>query len=220
MMRRRSSLAVIICITTLPFFGLAYADSFTGKVVDVPDGDTLSMKREGRAVTVHLAGIDCPEKKQPFGKRARQFTSDVALGKEVSVQLEAIDKYGSTAGWVTLPDGTNLNHELLRVGLAWWYRRYYPDDETLQDLEGGARVAKYGLWKKKNPMPPWHWRAGRRGQKTKNRQDRTSYHGDLRSGVFHHPSCPHYDCPDCKAVLKGREKAVRDGFRPCEVCLP
>jgi endonuclease YncB( thermonuclease family) len=64
---------------------LGYADQFTGKVVGISDGDTISVLREGIAVRVRLYGIDTPEKAQPFGTKARQFTADLVFQKVVTV---------------------------------------------------------------------------------------------------------------------------------------
>ncbi len=72
------------------------------------------------------------------------------------------DRYGRTVGVVLLPDGRSLNHELVRAGLAWWYRRYAPDDETLAQLERDARGAERGLWADAEPVPPWEWRIMRK----------------------------------------------------------
>ncbi len=47
---------------------------FTGKVVGVSDGDTITVLHSGKGERIRLHGIDCPEKRQPFGKRAKQFT--------------------------------------------------------------------------------------------------------------------------------------------------
>ena len=121
------------------------SDTLRGKVVGVSDGDTISVMREGRAVKVRLAGIDCPEKGQPFGTRAERFTSDLAFGKEVTVGVKTTDRYGRIVGEVILLDDTSLNKELVYVGLAWWYRKYAPNDRTLKALETGARDAKRGL---------------------------------------------------------------------------
>jgi endonuclease YncB( thermonuclease family) len=71
----------------------------------------------------------------------------------VQVRVETTDRYGRSVGWVTLPDGTNLNREILLVGMGWWYRKYYPNDRSLEELEEKARAAKYGLWKDKHPVP-------------------------------------------------------------------
>jgi len=102
------------------------SDTFTGKVVGVSDGDTISVMRKGRAAKVRLHGIDCPEKKQPYGTRAKRYTSDMAFGKEVTVRFQTTDKYGRIVGEVILPGGISLNKELVYVGLAWWYRKYAP----------------------------------------------------------------------------------------------
>jgi micrococcal nuclease len=59
--------------------------------------------RGGRAVKVRLHGIDCPEKRQPFGTRAKQYTSHMAFGNEVTVQVKTTDRYGRTVGEVILP---------------------------------------------------------------------------------------------------------------------
>ena len=59
--------------------------AFSGKVVAVKDGDTLEVMKEGIADRVRLHGIDCPEKGQAFGRRAKQFASDLAFGETVKV---------------------------------------------------------------------------------------------------------------------------------------
>jgi len=100
--------------------------TFTGKVLGVSDGDTIAVLRMGRVVRVRLHGIDCPEKEQPFGTRAKQFTSDLAFRKEVMVYVKDTDSYGRIVAEVILPDGSSLNKELVFVGLAWWYRKYAP----------------------------------------------------------------------------------------------
>jgi endonuclease YncB( thermonuclease family) len=142
-------------------------DTFTGKVVGVSDGDTISVMRGGRALKVRLHGIDCPEKKQAFATKAKKFSSDLAFGKEGTVRNQTTDRYGRTVGVAILPDGKNLNWELVSAGLAWWYRKYAPDDRMLQKLEAEARDAKRGLWADKNPIPPWEWRRIQRGRRKK-----------------------------------------------------
>lgn len=140
---------------------LALGANFTGKVVGVLDGDTIEVLHDGHAERVRLNGIDCPEKGQPFGKKAKQFTSTMVFGKEVDIQVLGFDRYGRTIGDVMLGDGRNLNRELVRAGFAWWYRKY-SKDFTLGDLEDEARLAKQGLWADPNPVPPWEWRKARR----------------------------------------------------------
>jgi endonuclease YncB( thermonuclease family) len=54
--------------------------------------------------------IDCPESKQPFRTRAKQFTGDLAFGKEVQVHVRDIDRYHSTVAEIILPDGRDLKN--------------------------------------------------------------------------------------------------------------
>jgi endonuclease YncB( thermonuclease family) len=61
------------------------------------------------------------------------------------------DKYQRTLGDVLLPDGMNLNQELVRQGLCWWYRKYTPGDTVLEGLEKKARATKIGLWADPGP---------------------------------------------------------------------
>jgi len=133
-----------------------------GRVVSVSDGDTITVLHNGKGERIRLHGIDCPEKRQAFGKRAKQFTSTLVFSKTVTVQALDLDRYGRTVGVVLLPDGRSLNHELVRAGLAWWYWRYAPDDETLAQLEREARGAKRGLWADPEPVSPWEWRVMRK----------------------------------------------------------
>jgi micrococcal nuclease len=147
----------IIAVTSLSLTALA-ADSFSGKVVGIADGDTIDVMHTGRAERVRLYGIDCPELHQAFGARAKQFTSNLAFGKNVGVRVRDVDQYGRTVGEVILPDGKSLNRELVRAGLAWWYRQFARGDRELERLEAEARRDKRGLWADKDPVPPWNFR--------------------------------------------------------------
>lgn len=131
---------------------------FEGKVVAVLDGDTLEVLDSGRAVRVRLYGVDCPEKSQAFGQKAKQFASGLVFGRAVAVEVHDTDRYGRAVGEVFLGE-KSLNRELVSAGLAWWYQRYAPDDRELERLEAEARAAKRGLWGDKAPTAPWLFRA-------------------------------------------------------------
>lgn len=133
------------------------AAGFQGKVVAVIDGDTLDVLRDGAAHRIRLAGIDCPEKAQAFGAAAKQRASELAFAKTVKVLVHGTDRYGRSIGEIQLPDGRILNDEMLRAGLAWWYRDY-SKDERYAALEREARAARRGLWADADPVPPWVWR--------------------------------------------------------------
>ena len=142
---------------------LVYAEQFTGKVVGISDGDTLSVLREGKAVKVRLHSVDTPEKAQAFGTQARKLTGDLVFQQTVTVVIRDTDRYGRLVGDVLLPDGRSLNQELVKAGMAWWYRQYAPNDTTLAQLEAEARTAKRGLWADATPVAPWEWRRGTTG---------------------------------------------------------
>jgi micrococcal nuclease len=131
---------------------------FRGRVVGITDRDTISVTQSGKAEEIRLNGIDCPERGQPFGRRAREFTSTLAFEKEVTVKVKGKDRYGRTVADVILPDGKSLNHELVKAGFAWWYREYAPDDQELRWLEKYARGDRRGLWSDPHAIPPWEFR--------------------------------------------------------------
>ena len=87
-------------------------------------------------------------------RKARQVASDLAFGKEVTLQTYGHDKYKCTIADVLLFDGMSLNPELVTQGWYWWYRKYMPKDTVLEGLENEPR----GLWADPHPVPPWEWR--------------------------------------------------------------
>jgi micrococcal nuclease len=143
-------------------------ERFTGQVVGVSDGDTVDVMRGGAAARIRLYGVDAPEKAQAYGQRAKEFTSDQAFRKVVTVCVTDRDRYGRLVADVTLPNGHSLNRELVAAGLAWWYRRY-SSDRSLGVLEEEARMAHRGLWVDRNPTPPWDWRKEGRSDEGKSR---------------------------------------------------
>ena len=147
----------LIAVISLLIPTLLLAADFTGRVVGISDGDTISVMHGTRAEKIRLNGIDCPEKRQAFGQRAKQFTSKLAFGKDVTIKTFSHDKYGRTIGDVILLDGRILNQELIKAGLAWWYEKY-SRNTMLRDLEAEARTAKHGLWVYPDPIAPWEWR--------------------------------------------------------------
>jgi endonuclease YncB( thermonuclease family) len=132
-----------------------------GEVVRVLDGDTIEVLHNKHPERIRLSGIDCPEKGQAYGQKAKQAASAMVFGKQVTLQTHGKDKYRRTLADVLLRDGTNVNHELVREGWCWWYRKYAPNDVELEKLEAEARNTKRGLWTDPHPVTPWEWRKGK-----------------------------------------------------------
>lgn len=145
---------LFLCLLTF-FANFAYAQEFSGKVVGVADGDTITvLTPERQQIKVRLYGIDCPEKSQAFGQKAKQFTSSKVAGKNVTVAVLDKDRYGRFVGLVG-----SLNQELVQNGFAWVYDRYCKKSFCSQWKrdEEQARKARKGLWVEQ-AIPPWEWR--------------------------------------------------------------
>ena len=140
---------------------LASAETiYQGTVVRIVDGDTLVLLVDQQQLKIRLADIDTPERKQPFGTKAKQALSDLAFGKQARVVEVTVDRYGRIVGRVYV-DGIDVNRELVAQGYAWVYRKYSNDAELLR-LEAEAKQMGLGLWADPDPIPPWEWRRGRR----------------------------------------------------------
>lgn len=130
---------------------------FQAKVIGITDGDTIIvLTKDKKQVKIRLEGIDCPEMKQDFGTKAKQATSDRCFGKQVSIHKSGVDRYGRTLAYVYVGDKC-INKELLKLGMAWHFKKYNGDQELAQ-LEILAREKKVGLWSQQDPIAPWDWR--------------------------------------------------------------
>ncbi|MCI0557115.1 MAG: thermonuclease family protein [Nitrososphaera sp.] len=134
----------------------AFAEQVFGKVVSVADGDTITVLVGRKQIKVRLAEIDAPEKRQPFGTRAKQVMSELVFGKTVGVVAVDRDRYGRTVGQVFAESG-NINEKMVQLGYAWVYRKY-AKNQKLFGLERMAREARRGLWRDPKAVPPWEWR--------------------------------------------------------------
>ena len=157
---RSFNILSVMLFLTLVFNGPAFAASFSAKVVAVVDGDTVRIQLSDTKATVVFYGIDCPELTQSFGAEAKKYTDEKCYGKVVSIELMGKDKMDRLLGVITLPDGTNLNQELVKQGLAWWSDKYAPKDEMLKRYHSAAKTSHRGLWSASNPIPPWIFRNG------------------------------------------------------------
>ena len=103
-----------------------------------------------------LNGIDAPEKKQAFGAKSKARLGELVAGKDVMVEWKEKDTYGRTLGKVT-QNGVDVNLQMVKEGLAWYYRKYSKSAE-LSRAEAEAKAGKKGLWADPNPVPPWDFR--------------------------------------------------------------
>lgn len=152
--------ALLLCA-----FTSAFGDELIGRVVGVYDGDTLTLVTGGREQhKIRLAGIDAPEKRQPFGQQSKSRLSKLAYNRIVRVTWNKRDRYGRIVGKVYLND-VDVSLEMVVSGLAWHYKRYeieqpIADRKKYALAEDGARSARSGLWRELKPVPPWEYRRG------------------------------------------------------------
>ncbi|GAB5444211.1 MAG: hypothetical protein Fues2KO_45600 [Fuerstiella sp.] len=126
------------------------------RVIGIIDGDTIDVLADGKQLRLRLAGIDAPERGQPFGRSAKQQLSDRIAGRSVRVVITDTDRYGRSIADVFDDDG-HLNRWLVERGLAWHYVKY-SDSAELAAAESSARSAGRGLWSDPRHVAPWDWR--------------------------------------------------------------
>lgn len=126
-------------------------------VVGIADGDTLHARcGDSPAITVRLAEIDAPEKRQAFGDRSRQHLAELCFQKRADITPKIRDRYGRTVARVSC-EGKDASTEQARAGMAWAFTRYLTDP-AVKALEIEAREAHRGLWADAEPVAPWEWR--------------------------------------------------------------
>src|SRR5919197_6480576 len=124
-------------------------------VIEVLDGDTIRVERDGRADTVRLLGVDTPETHHPrkpvecFGPEAASYTESHLQGRPVQLEAdtEARDRYGRRLAYVIV-DGERFNDELLRLGYARLLviEPNHAHARAMLREELDARRAGRGLW--------------------------------------------------------------------------
>lgn len=153
---------LLILIMTLFIVTLSFATIIKGKVIKVADGDTITILEEnGDKTRVRFYGIDAPEKKQNYGIKSLDVLKDLIDKKEVEIEVKDKDQYGRVVG-IVYYDKKNINLYMLETGNAWWYKQYSRHNIEFKIAEEKAKLEKLGLWKEKNPTPPWIYRKEKR----------------------------------------------------------
>jgi endonuclease YncB( thermonuclease family) len=135
---------------------LIQAETLSGRVVRVTDGDTIvvldSSKKQHK---IRLTGIDAPERRQAYGTKSKEHLSDLIAGKSVVVDYNKYDRYQRILGKV-LVNGEDVNLEQVEAGMAWHYKKYQREQSSsdrvkYSDAELEARRHKLGLWNDPSP---------------------------------------------------------------------
>jgi micrococcal nuclease len=127
-------------------------------VVEVIDGDTITVEIDGDVERVRLIGIDTPETKHPrkpiecYGPEASDFTASLLpIGTAILLERDLVgrDDYGRLLGYVHLPESdVFVNREIIRRGYA-QPMTIEPNSTYAGDFADDARAAErenLGIW--------------------------------------------------------------------------
>ena len=203
----------------------------TGKVVKITDGDSIVvLDRTKKQHKIRLMGIDAPERKQPFGKKSKQYLSSLIGKKWVCVDWHKLDKYKRKIGKIIF-NKADVNYQMVKKGFAWHFKRYEKeqarnDAKKYAIAEVKARSSLIGVWSEPDPIAPWDWRKGKRPIILNNQQKQVAIQtkrqatpkGNYQCGEKRY--CKHMDsCAEAKFYLTqcrlSRLDRDHDGI-PCE----
>lgn len=154
------ALLIVFC-RALP----AKANTLYARVIEIHDGQSITVENTGRRIEVALVATDAPENDQPYADVARQHLSGFILGKQVTIQYSGLGPGGILIGKVFCDD-RDIGLQMIRDGVAWFDRSYEndlsePERRVYADSEQAARNEHRGIWQDQSPIPPWEWRQAR-----------------------------------------------------------
>ena len=161
----RRVLLVAAALVALSWPAVAVAQPASTTILSIGDGDTIRVRQGGKVLTVRLACIDAPETAQsPYGQQARAYLQQrLPIGREVTLAIKTIDRYGRTVAEVI--SEININLVMVEDGQAFAYRQYLGgcDAKEYLDAEFRASRHRYGVWQAPGGITrPWDFRRGRR----------------------------------------------------------
>ena len=152
----------------------AHAETLTGHVIGISDGDTLTVLADRQRIRVRIDGIDAPEIRQTFGQSARRSLAQMVFQKDVRLECRETDSLNPKLCkvWVQPSDcptcGMTLDvgHAQVVSGMAWWLGQHAKEQSEddrgrYESAENEARERHRGLWSDLHPVPPWEWRRQR-----------------------------------------------------------
>lgn len=235
----RSTRALFVVLTslviTLIFAELAFAQSHSGKVTSIVDGDTIRVLIEsGQEAEVRLAGIDAPEHRQVFGSESTRNLSNLVLNKTVNLDCNAIDQYQRLVCRVLLPSGEDVDLDQVKAGMAWHYKQFQRQQTATDRIaygaaEDGARRLRVGLWADAHPVQPQDFRHRTQSQMCLDNNDHRiacsdtyegAVRGNRRSNIYHWPGCPNYDdiAEHNRVEFENAVAAEKAGYRAARNC--
>lgn len=213
---------IIFIILTLSIL----AQTITGVVISVHDGDTITIQQNDQKYKIRFNGIDAPELAQSFGEESQEFLSDLILNETVTAEVKDIDKYKRYVSDIYLSDEL-INAKMVENGYAWHYKQY-SKDKNLANLENEAKNNGLGLWSEDNPTAPWDYR---HGTSTTSNTTKTTSKAKVtktdtkESVVYITKTGKKYHREGCSSLSKSKieiskSDAIDGGYEACGKCKP
>ncbi len=125
------------------------------KVIEIIDGDTVTLRVSNSFYRARLIGIDAPEMGQkPWGERAKRHLEELirsAHGIKIETDIEKFDKYNRLLVYLLTEDGRLINEQMLLDGYAVLFT--VPPNVKYVDrfieAEKVAKEHKKGIWGRK-----------------------------------------------------------------------
>ena len=156
--------------------------SISGIAGHVHDGDSFELVRsDGSRVQIRIAGIDAPERSQPYSDTARDNLRRLLSDRPVEAHEIKRDPFGRSVANVFTIEAVgpteaasrpskaataplDIGLAQLQAGLAWHFLRYQseqsPEQRRLYSIaEADSRRSRRGLWLDPSPLAPWKYRA-------------------------------------------------------------
>jgi micrococcal nuclease len=147
---------------SLSFVTRGSASSVEGKVIEVLDGERISILSLNHLLKIKLLGVAVPAKGQPYDELARQHLADLVSSKFVVVRYTGLGHDTYLIGTVLL-ENADVGEQMIRDGVA-WYDQSDSSNLTQEErqlyaaCEQAARLERRGLWHDESPTPPWKFR--------------------------------------------------------------
>jgi micrococcal nuclease len=154
---------ILLAIIAQSFTIQTLAETLTGRVISVGDGDTIRVRTGEKTLTVRLACINSAEVSQkPYGERAASRLKQLLpTNTPVSLNIVDSDRYGRSVALVNKGD-LSINLALVQEGQAVVYQKYLDNCPELKDrllaAEATAQKKRLNFWSQNNPTMPWDWR--------------------------------------------------------------
>lgn len=128
------------------------------------DGDTIAVNMNGTVETIRFIGVDTPETHKPntpvqcYGPAAAAYTKSRISAQRVRLVSDSLstnrDRYNRLLRYVYLPDGTNLNEDIVKNGYGFYYPFFpFTKKAAFAADEQSAMAARKGLWGNCHPTP-------------------------------------------------------------------